>query len=102
MVNTGLDHVSVFRLLPLSPVSTHIEVLIYQTRAQMEAFPLDPDAFQSMYHQVMEEDFAVCRLLQANVQSLAYGVTKLASERELGITHFYKVLSEYLQVPKAH
>jgi phenylpropionate dioxygenase-like ring-hydroxylating dioxygenase large terminal subunit len=102
MVNTGLDHVSVFRLLPLSPVSTHIEVLIYQTKAQMEAFPLDPDAFQSKYHRVMEEDFAVCRLLQANVHSLAYGVTKLAEERELGITHFYKVLSEYLEVPKVH
>jgi phenylpropionate dioxygenase-like ring-hydroxylating dioxygenase large terminal subunit len=102
MVNTDLDHVSVFRLLPLSPVNSRIEVLIYQTRAQMEAFPIDPDVFQRKFHQVMEEDFAVCRLLQANVHSEAYGVTKLAIERELGITHFYTVLSEYLELPKVY
>ncbi len=46
---------------------SRIEVLIYQTRAQMEAFPIDPDVFQGKFHRVMEEDFAVCRLLQANV-----------------------------------
>lgn len=102
MVNTDLDHVSVFRLLPLSPVRSCIEVLIYQTRAQMEAFPIDPDVFQGKFHRVMEEDFAVCRLLQANVQSLAYGVMQLATERELGIAHFYTVLSEYWELPRVH
>jgi len=102
MVNTDLDHVSVFRLLPLNPVSSRIEVLIYQTRLQMEAFPINPDVFQRKFHQVMEEDFAVCRLLQANIYSQAYGVTELAIERELGIAHFYTVLSEYLELPKVY
>lgn len=65
----------------------------------MEASPIKPEVFQRKFHRVMEEDFALCRLLQANIHSKAYGITKLATERELGIAHFYKVLSEYLELP---
>jgi len=97
MINTAKDHVSVFRLFPLSPVSTRLEVLIYQTPQQSEASPYDVNVSRLNFDQVMEEDFAVCRLLQANVHSWAYRVTQLAEERELGIAHFHQVLSQYLQ-----
>lgn len=96
MFNTAKDHVSVFRLFALGPTSTRIEVLIYQTPEQSKASPYDEKVFRLNFDQVMEEDFAVCRLLQANVHSSAYRVTQLAEERELGIAHFHKVLSEYL------
>lgn len=96
MINTAKDHVSVFRLVPLNPVSTCIEVLIYQTPAQTNEFPLDEATFRSNFDRVMEEDFEVCRLLQAGVNSRAYQVSQLAQERELGVAHFYKVLSKYI------
>ena len=96
MINTAKDHVSVFRLVPLNPVRTSIEVHIYQTPAQTEKFPQDEATFRSNFDQVMEEDFDVCRLLQAGVNSRAYQVAQLASEHELGVAHFHKVLSEYL------
>jgi len=95
MVNTAKDHVSVFRLVPLNPVRTSIEVLIYQTPAQAEEFPRDQASFQANFDQVMEEDFAVCRLLQAGVNSRAYQVAQLADEHELGVAHFHKVLSNF-------
>lgn len=96
MVNTAKDHVSVFRLFPLTPTSTRTEVLLYQTPMQMQELPYQADVLRPQFDHVMEEDFAVCRLLQANVHSSAYRVTQLAVERELGIAHFYNVLSEYL------
>lgn len=96
MINTAIDHVSVFRLVPLNHLRTCIEVLIYKTAAQTEEFPLDEATLRSNFDQVMEEDFAVCRLLQAGVNSRAYQVTQLAQERELGVAHFHKVVSEYI------
>ena len=96
MINTAKDHVSVFRLVPLNSVRTCIEVLIYQTPAQADEFPQDEATFRANFDQVMEEDFDVCRLLQAGVNSRAYRVAQLAQERELGVAHFHKVLSEYL------
>ena len=96
MVNTAKDHVSVFRLVPLNAVRTCIEVLIYQTPTQTDEFSQDEATFRANFDQVMEEDFEVCRLLQAGVNSRAYQVAQLAQERELGVAHFHKVLSEYL------
>ncbi len=99
MVNTAGDHVSVFRVLPLDALRTRTEVIMYQTPAQMETTPLDLAELRANFNRVMEEDFAVCRLLQAGVGSRAYQVTQLAEERELGIAHFHQVLSEYLGTP---
>jgi phenylpropionate dioxygenase-like ring-hydroxylating dioxygenase large terminal subunit len=97
MVNTDKNFISVFRVFPISPICTDVDVFIYQTPAQKSVSPVSTDTTKSGFDRVMEEDFAVCRLLQANVHSIAYGVSTLAEIRELGIAHFYKVLSSYLQ-----
>lgn len=97
MVNTATDKVSIFRLTPLSPTRTKFEVFIYQTKAQMEAFPYKPDDFRPEFERVLNEDFGVVRSLQASVRSLAYGVVQLA-DIEYGISHFHQVLSEYYQL----
>lgn len=96
MLNTECDHVSVFRLIPLSPIETRIDVVIYQTPKQQEQHALDLDQLRQSHDQVMAEDFEVCRLLQAGVNSRAYRVTQLATEREQGIAHFYQTIREYL------
>jgi len=91
MVNTGPDGVSVWRVTPLGPERTRLETINYQTPAQHAARPY----VRESWGQVMEEDFAVCRLLQQGVNSRAYQVAQLAEEHELGVAHFHKVLAEY-------
>lgn len=97
MVNADDDHVSVFRLVPIRPTRTVTEVMIYQTPAQQRETPVKRDRLKANFDRVMEEDFSVCRLLQAGVHSRAYRVSHLATERELGITHFHRVLRDYLE-----
>ncbi|MGB3492574.1 MAG: aromatic ring-hydroxylating dioxygenase subunit alpha [Elainellaceae cyanobacterium] len=96
MVNTEIDHVSIFRLKPLTPTQTKVEVILYQTPQQQKQQPLKRDRLTASYDQVMEEDFSVCRLLQEGVHSRAYGVAQFATERELGISHFHNVIKTYV------
>lgn len=96
MVNTAKDHVSVFRVFPLSSTQTRIEVIIYQSSSQSQKEPTDLKKLRATFDEVMEEDFAMTKLLQAGVQSRAYRVSHLAEEHELGIAHFHQVLSEYI------
>lgn len=96
MVNTAKDKVSIFRIIPLTAVTTRFEVLIYQTAAQREGFPYQADQFRPEFDRVLQEDFTVLRLLQASVRSKVYGVYQLA-EIEAGIRHFHNVLSGYYE-----
>lgn len=91
-INTTKTCVSVFRLSPISPGRTYLEVLIYQTPEQTEKHPFD----RKGYDIIMEEDMAVCRYLQAGVNSRAYRVTQLAEGQEESIQYFHNVLSKYL------
>ncbi|XGV97523.1 MAG: aromatic ring-hydroxylating dioxygenase subunit alpha [Leptolyngbya sp. BL-A-14] len=95
MVNTARDMVSVFKLTPLTPETTQFEVFIYQTRAQMDAFPYQQAAFRSEFDRVLNEDFMAVRSLQQGVRSKAYQV-HLAENLEFGITHFHQVLSSFI------
>lgn len=99
MVNTARDNVLVFRLFPLTPVSTRFEVIIYQTAAQMQAFPYQPNDFRPEFDRYLQEDFAAVRSLQASVRSKGYRVLQQTEEVEFGITHFHKVLLKYLPPP---
>jgi phenylpropionate dioxygenase-like ring-hydroxylating dioxygenase large terminal subunit len=94
MVNTAKDHVSIFRLIPLSATQTRFEVLIYQTPVQQAAFSKDGDSFRAEFDRVLQEDFGAVRLLQASVRSQAYGVLQFAVGLEDGIPHFYRALGE--------
>ncbi|MBW4491120.1 MAG: aromatic ring-hydroxylating dioxygenase subunit alpha [Trichocoleus desertorum ATA4-8-CV12] len=98
MVNTARDMVSVFKLTPLTPETTQFEVFIYQTEAQVEAFPYDKAAFRLEFDRVLNEDFMAVRSLQMGVHSKAYRV-QLAEELEFGITHFHQALLGYLPRP---
>ena len=96
MVNTAKNHVSVFRVLPIAPERTQIEIHVYQTPLQRDLYPIDLKALRKDVDRDMEEDFVICRFLQAGVRSRAYRVVALAEEHELGVGHFYKVIREYL------
>lgn len=96
-INTAKDHVSVFRVFPLSPIQTQIEVIVYQTLAQSKKEHTDLKTLRANFNEDMEEDFAMIRLLQAGVRSRAYRVSHLAEEHELGIAHFHQVLSSYIE-----
>lgn len=99
MMNTARDMVSVFKLTPLTPETTRFEVFIYQTKAQMEAFPYHGEAFRPEFERVLNEDFMAVRSLQMGVRSKAYQV-QLADDLEFGITHFHQTLLDYLpQLP---
>jgi phenylpropionate dioxygenase-like ring-hydroxylating dioxygenase large terminal subunit len=95
MVETTKNHFFIFRLIPLTPVSTRIEVVFYQTSEQIARYPLKEAKFRPSFDRVMQEDFALCRLLQEGVRSRAYRVSHLANERESGIAHFYNVISDW-------
>lgn len=98
MINTARDHVSIYRLEPLNSISTRVEIRIYQTPMQCEVTPLNISALRASFDELTEEDFAVCRLLQAGASSRAYRISHLAEEHELGIAHFHQVLLEYLDL----
>lgn len=92
MINTGKSGCSVWRVAPLGPERSRLETIHYQTPGQYAAEPYLPESWA----EVMEEDFAVCRLLQQGVGSRAYQVRSLAEEHELGVSHFHQVLAQYL------
>ena len=91
--NASKNRVSVWRFVPLSPTRTRLETMIYQTPAQQKRNLFVPN---KEFDEVMEEDFAACRLIQAVVNSRGYRRdTQLAVGHETGIPHFHRVLSEY-------
>jgi phenylpropionate dioxygenase-like ring-hydroxylating dioxygenase large terminal subunit len=92
MINTSKDHVAVWRVTPLDALHSHLEMVVYQTPDQFHQYPFTVEEFGL----AVDEDFAVCRKLQAGVNSRAYRVTQLALEHEIGVAHFHQVLSKYL------
>ncbi|EKV03241.1 deoxyhypusine synthase [Leptolyngbya sp. PCC 7375] len=96
MVNTEKEHVSVFLLTPLDAGHTRVEVIIYQSPSQCASLLYQREELRKEFDEFMEEDFRVCRQIQANISSQAYQVTALANMHESGIIHFHSVLSEYL------
>lgn len=96
MFNTAKDMVSVFRVVPITPESTRFDVIIYQTREQMEQYPYKGDEFRHEFDQVLMEDFNAVRLLQEGVRSRAYRVN-LADTLEFGISHLHGVLAEFYE-----
>jgi hypothetical protein len=45
----------------------------------------------------MEEDFVICRQLQANVASSRFRINALAVEHELGVAHFQRTWLQYMR-----
>jgi phenylpropionate dioxygenase-like ring-hydroxylating dioxygenase large terminal subunit len=95
MLNPHKKFTSMFHLIPLDAELTRIEIIIYQSPAQFKEIPYRSSVFRQGFDTFMEEDFAICRQLQASVHSRAYRVTQLAEEHEVEVGHFYNVLAEY-------
>jgi len=95
MLNPHKKFLSVFHLIPLDAGHTRVEIIIYQSPSQFAGTPEPPELFRQGFDTLMEEDFRICRQIQTNANSRAYGIAQLAVEHELGIAHFQNVISEY-------
>jgi len=93
---TAKNHVSIFRIVPMAPERTRIEIPVYQTPSQSARFPVDVAALEADIRNDMEEDFVICRALQSNVRSQRFHTQALAGEHELGVAHFQSVWRRYL------
>lgn len=91
MIDPDKYYISVWYLVPLSPIKTKIEVLIYQTPEQKTLYSFD----RTDFNKVMQEDLQACHRVQATVTSPAYAVGGLAVNQELGIHHFHSTLREF-------
>jgi phenylpropionate dioxygenase-like ring-hydroxylating dioxygenase large terminal subunit len=93
---TAKNHVSLFRITPISATRTVIEVPVFQTPEQAEQDPLDLAELYADVTSDMEEDFVVCRQLQVNVRSSRYRIGALAIEHERGVGHFQRTWRQYM------
>jgi phenylpropionate dioxygenase-like ring-hydroxylating dioxygenase large terminal subunit len=100
-VQTAGNHVSLFKIVPVSARRTIIEIPIFQTPEQAEKHPLNVADLEADVKRDMEEDFVVCRNLQRNVSATRYRTRTLAGEHELGVAHFQKTWSAYVDSGRA-
>lgn len=96
MLNPHKKFLSVFHLIPIDAKHTRVEIIIYQSPTQFADIPYRKNEFRKGFDVLMEEDFSICRQIQAGINSRAYQVVQLAQEHELGVAHFQNVLSEYI------
>ena len=90
--HVGPNKIQLFRVLPETPEASHIEIVFYQTPAQMEHYPLDDPTKHRDADRILGEDFAICRMLQQQARSQFYRVLSTASEFEDGVNHFDNTL----------
>lgn len=82
------NKIQLFRVLPATPESSHIEVVLYQTPVQMESYPLSDPTKHRNVDQILGEDFSICRVLQQQARSQIYRILYTAYELEEGVNHF--------------
>lgn len=98
-IQPAVNHLSIFRIVPLAPTRTRIEIPIYQTPEQQRMWPLDLAEFKSSVLEDMEEDFMICRELQANTRSRRFGIGAMSDPHEIGIAHFSNTWHRYMEMP---
>ncbi len=77
-----------FRVVPKTPETCRVEVTLYQTPAQMDAYPLSDPTKHREVSRILDQDFAVCRVLQEQARSRHFRVRYTASDLEDGVNHF--------------
>lgn len=90
--HVGPNKVQHFWVVPTTPESSHIEIVLYQTPAQMDEYPLSDPTKHRDLRQILDEDFAICRVLQQQARSEFFRVHYTAIEFEAGVNHFDSAL----------
>ena len=96
-VQPARNHMSLFIFKPISSSRTVIEIVVFQTAVQQQTFPIDQEILRSDIFNDMEEDFVVCRNLQANTRSTHFSINALAGEHESGVAHFQKIWWSFMK-----
>ncbi len=91
------NHMSLFILKPMNATRTIIEIPVFQTAQQQKDFPIDLAILKTDIYNDMEEDFAICRNLQASTYSSHFFINATAGEHELGVKHFQKTWQFFME-----
>jgi phenylpropionate dioxygenase-like ring-hydroxylating dioxygenase large terminal subunit len=95
--HVGPSKVQLFRVLPVAPDKSHVDVILYQTPEQAEAYPINDPRMHRDINQILHEDFTICRVLQEQASSQAYRILYTATDLEEGVDHFDKMVLAVLQ-----
>lgn len=90
--HVGPSKVQLFRVTPLAPDRSHIDVILYQTAEQAEEYPINDPRKHRDIHQILQEDFSICRVLQQQAASHAFRIVYTAHDLEEGVNHFNKMV----------
>lgn len=77
-----------FKVMPVDPGTSRIDVVLYQTQAQAERYPMDDPSKHRDLCRILDEDFAICRALQRQTASTRFGVGFSARDFEDAVNHF--------------
>lgn len=100
--HVGPNKIQLFRVLPVSPETSNIEIVLYQTPAQMDTFPLSDPTKHRDVNQILDEDLAICRVLQQQASSKHFQVRYTAADYEDGVNHFDSTLLAALSDTSGH
>jgi len=95
--HVGPSKVQLFRVIPVAPDRSHVDVILYQTAAQAEEYPINDPRMHRDINQILHEDFTICRVLQEQASSQAYRILYTATDLEEGVDHFDKTVLAALE-----
>ncbi|MGF1529340.1 MAG: SRPBCC family protein, partial [Candidatus Competibacterales bacterium] len=90
--HVGPSKVQLFRVFPVTPARSRIDVFFYQTPEQAGDYPINDPRLHRDIGQILNEDFAICRVLQQQAASPAFRIRYTAQDLEEGVNHFDKML----------
>jgi len=100
--HVGPSKVQLFQVTPVTPDACHIDVILYQTAQQAEDYPINDPRQHRDINQILHEDFAICRVLQAQARSQTFRILYTAQDLEEGVDHFDKTVLAALQEKQAY
>jgi phenylpropionate dioxygenase-like ring-hydroxylating dioxygenase large terminal subunit len=102
--HVGPSKVQLFQVTPVVPDACHIDVILYQTPGQAEDYPINDPRKHRDIHQILHEDFAICRVLQQQAKASSFRILYTATDLEEGVDHFDKTVLAALHPvgPAAH
>ena len=95
--HVGPSKVQLFKVTPLAPDRSHVDIILYQTPEQAAEYPINDPRKHRDINQILQEDFAICRVLQEQASSQAFRIVYTAHELEEGVNHFNKMIRNALR-----
>lgn len=92
--HVGPNKVQLFKVTPLSPERSLIDIVLYQTPEQAREYPIDDPNKHRDIAQILEEDFKICRVLQGQTHSPSFRIRYAARDLEEGVVHFGRTLMD--------